>query len=442
MERLPKRAREVVEYRKSGLSLNHIQGCPLGCAYCIRHTYGLWDQRLPRALMTDVEAVEELVSHRYFQPHVTPVQVFNRSTDPFLPSVRPHTLAVLEDLDARELTNHVLLITRHQMKPEDIDRLHELRHIKVTLLFTYSGIDNRQIEPYPSHVAAESLKLMSAPQWRKYRTILYWRPLVPGLNNSDEHFDQAHELAQHADATAFTGLFYRDQIAAYYKADGLPEPYEDTARLCATRTSSGGMAELTSDGRTANWMADWTSLNYVVVDVEGNGQQPPDLVELGAVPIVDGIIGEPMSWLVHPERPIKYFATRIHGLTNKDVADAPVFTAVKDEVLRALNGAALVAHNAHIDVGVLDRKLGDWQHPEVFDTLKLARRVLPAQESYRLDGQDAQPDRAASRRSHPPPCQLRRLSDGSPVRAARHVVRHPRAVAGRTALRLTGRGRE
>ena len=27
--RLPQRAREVVEYRKSGLSLNHIQGCPL-----------------------------------------------------------------------------------------------------------------------------------------------------------------------------------------------------------------------------------------------------------------------------------------------------------------------------------------------------------------------------------------------------------------------------
>ena len=34
--RLPLRAREVVEYRKSGLSLNHIQGCPLDCAYCVR----------------------------------------------------------------------------------------------------------------------------------------------------------------------------------------------------------------------------------------------------------------------------------------------------------------------------------------------------------------------------------------------------------------------
>jgi hypothetical protein len=38
IDQLPGRAREVVEYRKSGLSLNHIQGCPLDCAYCIRHT--------------------------------------------------------------------------------------------------------------------------------------------------------------------------------------------------------------------------------------------------------------------------------------------------------------------------------------------------------------------------------------------------------------------
>ncbi|MCZ4123321.1 radical SAM protein [Streptomyces sp. H39-S7] len=227
---MPERAREVVEYRKSGLSLNHIQGCPLDCAYCIRHTYGLWDQRVPRALMSDAEAVEALVNHRYFQPHVTPVQVFNRATDPFLPVVRPHTFAVLEDLDARNLTNHVLVITRHQMKAADVDRLERLRHIKVTLLFTYSGIDNRQIEPYPSRVAAESLKLMSNPLNRRYRTVLYWRPLVPGLNDSPEHLDAAYELSKHADTTVFTGLFYRDQIAEYYQANGLPEPYGETAR--------------------------------------------------------------------------------------------------------------------------------------------------------------------------------------------------------------------
>lgn len=230
IDRLPERAREVVEYRKSGLSLNHIQGCPLDCAYCIRHTYGLWDHRQPRALMSDIEAVEELVTHRYFQLHVTPIQLFNRATDPFLPTVKGHTFAVLEDLDKRGLTNHVLVITRHQVKPEDTERLNQLENIKLTLLFTYSGIDDKRIEPYPSTVAAESMKLASQVRPRRYRTILYWRPLVPGLNDSDEHLKAAYELSGYADATVFTGLFYRDEIAEYYKECGLPEPYEDTAR--------------------------------------------------------------------------------------------------------------------------------------------------------------------------------------------------------------------
>lgn len=93
---LPERAREVVEYRKSGLSLNHVQGCPLACAYCIRHTYGVWDMDQPRALCSDREAVEQLVTHPYFQPHVTPIQLFNRATEPFLPRVKNHLFAVLE----------------------------------------------------------------------------------------------------------------------------------------------------------------------------------------------------------------------------------------------------------------------------------------------------------------------------------------------------------
>ena len=86
--------------------------------------------------------MEELVSHRYFRPHMTPVQIFNRATDPFLPSGRPHTLAVLRDLDARGLTNHVLVITRHRMSRRTSSALNELRNVKLTLLFTWSGIDD------------------------------------------------------------------------------------------------------------------------------------------------------------------------------------------------------------------------------------------------------------------------------------------------------------
>ena len=137
-------------------------------------------------------------------------------------------------------------------------------------------------------------------------------------------------------------------------------------------------------GRGYRKMTDWTSLRYVVVDVEGNGHQPPDLVELATLPIVSGVMGEPTNWIVRPDQEITPFARKLHGIANEDVADAPVFADIKDEVLRALDGAVLVAHNAHVDVGVLQRKLGDWECPEVFDTLKLARRLLPGLGSYKL----------------------------------------------------------
>lgn len=131
-------------------------------------------------------------------------------------------------------------------------------------------------------------------------------------------------------------------------------------------------------------MTDWTNLDYAVVDVEGNGQQPPDLVELAVVPITAGVIGEPTAWLLRPERPITSFARRIHGITNAAVAAAPVVADVEKEIRARLEEIAVVAHNAHVDLAVLRRTLPGWEPQEVFDTLKLARRLRPERVSYRL----------------------------------------------------------
>src|SRR5580693_4598784 len=146
--------------------------------------------------------------------------------------------------------------------------------------------------------------------------------------------------------------------------------------MWGTRTGLGGTGGRTSDGK-GRQMSDWASLRYAVVDVEGNGQQPPDLVELAVVPIVGGIIGQRASWLMKPPHPISPMATRIHGLTNQDVEDAPAFADIEAEVRQALDTDVLVAHNAHVDTGLLPRHLSGWQCPEVFDTLKLARRLVP-----------------------------------------------------------------
>jgi DNA polymerase III epsilon subunit family exonuclease len=130
--------------------------------------------------------------------------------------------------------------------------------------------------------------------------------------------------------------------------------------------------------------APWSAFRYAVVDVEGNGQQPPDLIELAVVPIVEGATGKPTTWLVRPPRPITPMARRFHKITDEQVASAPPVAEVADEIRTALRGAIFVAHNAHVDLSVLRREVCDLAEDRVIDTLKLARRLLPGRPSYKL----------------------------------------------------------
>lgn len=132
-------------------------------------------------------------------------------------------------------------------------------------------------------------------------------------------------------------------------------------------------------------MSDWSGATYAAVDVEGNGQQPPNLVELAVVPIDAGLVGAPVSWLVRPPLPITGLARRIHGITNEAAADRPPVGALSGEIRRALQGRVVVAHNAHVDVDVLARELPGWRPGIVIDTLRLSRKLLAGRvRSYRL----------------------------------------------------------
>ena len=226
---LPAVLKEVVDYRKSGLSLNHVVGCPLDCGYCVRHLFANYDMKRPHLVMSDRSAVNLLIGHWAFRSGVTPIQIFNRATDPFLPSVKEHLFSTLEELDRRAITNPVLVITRWRVEEEDVERLERLKHIKLTILVTWSAIDDDLIEPVDSVIAETSLRVLSANSVRT-KKILYWRPLIAGLNDTDRHLSRARDLSFCADATVFTGLFFRNQIREHFRAVGVPDLYEQIAR--------------------------------------------------------------------------------------------------------------------------------------------------------------------------------------------------------------------
>ncbi|TLF59497.1 3'-5' exonuclease [Nocardia cyriacigeorgica] len=124
----------------------------------------------------------------------------------------------------------------------------------------------------------------------------------------------------------------------------------------------------------------WSEVDYVVVDVEGNGARPPELVELAAVLVEGGRIGRPRTWLMRPPTPISWQARKIHGIRNDDVAECPRVDDVAEEICEVLGDAVPVGHNVRIDLDVLTRSLAGWKPARAIDTLRLARKawVLPS----------------------------------------------------------------
>lgn len=152
------------------------------------------------------------------------------------------------------------------------------------------------------------------------------------------------------------------------------------------------------------------SVEFVVVDLETTGAHSTEnaITEIGAVRVRGGeVIGE-FQTLVRPVGSvISPFVSRLTGITNGMVADAPVIDAVLPSFLEFIRGAVLVAHNAPFDVGFLRsacvRLDYTWPSPRVLDTVTLARKVLPRPEvsDHKLAtlaahfGTDVQPDHRA-----------------------------------------------
>lgn len=145
----------------------------------------------------------------------------------------------------------------------------------------------------------------------------------------------------------------------------------------------------------------WHQAPFAVVDVEGNGDNPHDLVEIGVVQINDGVPKPVASWLMRPLSPITGLATRIHGITNDAVASAPTFEMVQSQIAAQIDKRYLVAHNAAIDWKILKRKLSSLTPPAVIDTLKLARALCPRVRSFKLNNLAAEFDIAPPAIGHP-----------------------------------------
>ncbi|MBB3342452.1 3'-5' exonuclease [Luteimonas sp. RC10] len=128
----------------------------------------------------------------------------------------------------------------------------------------------------------------------------------------------------------------------------------------------------------------WSRCPYVVIDVEGNGQEPHDLIEIATVQIIDRQVQPAKSWGVRPLRPIVDRVISIHGITNEMAAAFEPWSANANEILAEMEGRVVVGHNVGVDARVIARTEQDWRPLALIDTLALAKHVLPGRKEYSL----------------------------------------------------------
>ena len=130
-------------------------------------------------------------------------------------------------------------------------------------------------------------------------------------------------------------------------------------------------AQLWRMGDFRNEFRDFTTIDLETTD---NDVANAEVIEIAAVRVRDGIPCDEISFLVRPNGAISPAASKIHHITDRDVARAPSFEEIWPRVAAFCGADILVAHNGYqFDFPLLSRVARtDFC---TFDTLPLAREL-------------------------------------------------------------------
>ena len=136
--------------------------------------------------------------------------------------------------------------------------------------------------------------------------------------------------------------------------------------------------------------------DFAAIDFETANECRCSVCSVGVVIVRDGEITDSFYSLIHPEPEyFQWFCQQVHGLSEEDTEDAPVFPRVWEKIAPLIEGLPLVAHNSAFDESCLKEVFRVYQmdYPDYvfYDTLAASRRHF----SWRLPNHQLQTVAAA-----------------------------------------------
>jgi len=125
---------------------------------------------------------------------------------------------------------------------------------------------------------------------------------------------------------------------------------------------------------------------FVAFDLETTGLSPKNstIIEIAGIKYKDGQVVDKFHSMVNPGYPIPFYITKVNGITDEMVKDAPSLDPVLVEFNKFCNGLPLVAHNAKFDMSFLYEYGKDFNN-DVIDTLQLSREMFPFLPNHKLN---------------------------------------------------------
>lgn len=129
--------------------------------------------------------------------------------------------------------------------------------------------------------------------------------------------------------------------------------------------------------------------DFAAIDFETANSERSSVCSVGVVIVRNNEIVDSFYSLINPEpNYYNYWCTKVHGLTNRDTDDAPIFPEVLKQIAPLIEGLPLVAHNSPFDESCLKAVFRVYQmdYPDYkfYDTLSTARRTMKGLENHQL----------------------------------------------------------
>jgi predicted DnaQ family exonuclease/DinG family helicase len=142
--------------------------------------------------------------------------------------------------------------------------------------------------------------------------------------------------------------------------------------------------------------------NFVVFDIETTGLDPVNdrIIEIGAIQFKDGKENKILDTLINPGIEIPAHITKLTGITDSDVKNAPQIEDELDKLFDFIGESPIVGHQINFDASFLERQLrninndfNNWENEAQrfkyfrnlrLDTLFFCRIFLPFLQRFRL----------------------------------------------------------